>query len=217
MFHVSGHIISMTEDGIVAFVCVWFRLRHYAYSTTTHDSLSLYENVISQSMVQQKGIYHVLLAVAITTSPSLGFVTIIPSITSDRFTNDVTRTSTELAFGIPSFFTPNNNNDDDNNNGKNKLNSNKNKKDDKNSIKEVEEKKIGVKALLQLIAAGAGAPFLGDFEGVDKETGKFMFSLEANNLVDENGQSKQTQMPYFENGWVDEDDPGFQWPWEKKK
>jgi hypothetical protein len=30
-----------------------------------------------------------------------------------------------------------------------------------------------------------GSPFLGDFEGVDKETGKFMFSLEANNLVDE--------------------------------
>ena len=27
-----------------------------------------------------------------------------------------------------------------------------------------------------------------------------MFSLEANNLVDENGNSKQTQMPYFENG-----------------
>ena len=30
--------------------------------------------------------------------------------------------------------------------------------------------------------------------------GKMMFSLEANNLVDENGNSKQTQMPYFENG-----------------
>jgi len=41
---------------------------------------------------------------------------------------------------------------------------------------------------------------LGDFEGVDEETGKFMFSLEANNLVDENGNSKQTSMPYFENG-----------------
>jgi hypothetical protein len=30
-----------------------------------------------------------------------------------------------------------------------------------------------------------GSPFLGDFEGVDKETGKLMFSLEANNFVDE--------------------------------
>ena len=44
-----------------------------------------------------------------------------------------------------------------------------------------------------------------------------LISLEANNLVDKNGQSKQTQMPYFENGWVDENDQGFQWPWEKKK
>jgi len=32
---------------------------------------------------------------------------------------------------------------------------------------------------------GMGSPFLGDFEGVDKETGKLMFSLEANNFADE--------------------------------
>ena len=81
-----------------------------------------------------------------------------------------------------------------------------------------------MKGLVQLVMAGAGAPFLGDFEGVDKETGKFMFSLEANNLVDENGQSKQTSMPYFENGWVDPADlereeqrkkngGGFKFPW----
>lgn len=54
-----------------------------------------------------------------------------------------------------------------------------------------------------------------------QETGKFMFSLEANNLVDENGESKQTQMPYFENGWVEEKDEsqegggGFKFPWSK--
>jgi hypothetical protein len=30
-----------------------------------------------------------------------------------------------------------------------------------------------------------GSPFLGNFEGVEKDTGKMMFSLEANNLVDE--------------------------------
>lgn len=47
-----------------------------------------------------------------------------------------------------------------------------------------DEKKIGLSGLLQLITAGMGSPFLGDFEGVDEETGKFMFSLEANNLVD---------------------------------
>jgi hypothetical protein len=79
-----------------------------------------------------------------------------------------------------------------------------------------------------------GSPFLGDFEGVEKETGKLMFSLEANNFVDEvcdtllhninymlfyffpqpisfsnvkkKGNSKQTQAPYFESGWVDEKD-----------
>ena len=52
-----------------------------------------------------------------------------------------------------------------------------------------------------------------------------MFSLEANNLVDENGESKQTKAPYFESGWVsDEDmekerqkksDGGFKFPWDK--
>ena len=54
------------------------------------------------------------------------------------------------------------------------------------------------------------------------QDGKMMFSLEANNLVDEEGNSKQTQMPYFENGWVEEVDEskpksggGFKLPWQK--
>ena len=56
-----------------------------------------------------------------------------------------------------------------------------------------------------------------------------MFTLEANNLVDENGNSKQTQMPYFENGWVEEEKDeskiatkrngvssgGFKFPWQQ--
>lgn len=57
-----------------------------------------------------------------------------------------------------------------------------------------------------------------------------MFTLEANNLVDENGNSKQTQMPYFENGWVEEEEDesqiakkkkngssssGFKFPWQQ--
>ena len=33
-----------------------------------------------------------------------------------------------------------------------------------------------------------------------------MFSLEANNLLDEDGNSKQTQILYFENNWVKEED-----------
>ena len=112
-------------------------------------------------------------------------------------------TSTALNLGIPKFFLP------------------KEEQDEASSSSSAspakEEKKVGMKGLLQLITAGAGAPFLGDFEGVDEETGKFMFSLEANNLVDENGKSKQTAAPYFGSGWVDESDSGFQWPWDKKK
>lgn len=90
-------------------------------------------------------------------------------------------TSTQLHFGIPTFGAK--------------------KDDDEPKDPNLEkEENIGLKGLLQLITSGAGAPFLGEFQGVDKETGKFMFSLEANNLVDEDGKSKQTSMPYFENG-----------------
>ena len=116
------------------------------------------------------------------------------------------RSESSLYFGIPGFLTPQNDNDDE-------------KKESKK-----EEKKMTLAGLAQLITAGAGAPFLGDFQGVDEETGKFMFSLEANNLVDENGNSKQTSMPYFESGWVDPADEererrrkeeGFKFPWQK--
>jgi hypothetical protein len=120
------------------------------------------------------------------------------------------QTTTQLSFGIPSFLTPPAPKDDDS------------KSEDKKDSKE--EKSVGLKGLVQLIMAGAGAPFLGDYEGIDKETGKFMFSLEANNLVDKDGKSKQTSMPYFENGWVDPADlekeeqrkkngGGFKLPW----
>merc|ERR550539_235294 len=78
--------------------------------------------------------------------------------------------------------------------------------DSSKAADEKEEKKIGLSGLVQLITAGMGSPFLGNFEGVEEETGKMMFSLEANNLVDEDGNSKQTSMPYFESGWVDEKD-----------
>jgi hypothetical protein len=116
-----------------------------------------------------------------------------------------TRLATDLHFGIPTF---------------------QPKKDDDKNNKDpnIEEKKIGLAGLAQLVTAGLGAPFLGDFQGVEKETGKFMFSLEANNLVDENGDSKQTKMPYFESGWVDPEDlakeqrrkeQGFKFPWQK--
>lgn len=104
-----------------------------------------------------------------------------------------TRSTTQLNFGIPTFGA-----------GKDE--------DEKPASKSQDEpeKKIGLSGLAQLITAGMGSPFLGDFEGVDKETGKMMFSLEANNLVDDEGNVKQTSMPYFESGWVDEEE-------EKKK
>ena len=76
---------------------------------------------------------------------------------------------------------------------------------------------IDLKGLVQLITSGAGSPFLGDYKGIDEETGNFMFELEANNLTDENGESKQTKAPYFESGWVDEDAEPFRFPWQKKK
>lgn len=87
--------------------------------------------------------------------------------------------------------------------GSDSSNNNNNNKED---IESPNTSKIGLSGLLQLITAGMGSPFLGDFEGVDKETGKLMFSLEANNLVDEKGESKQVKMPYFEQGWVSEED-----------
>lgn len=112
--------------------------------------------------------------------------------------------STELQFGIPTF---------------------QPKKDDDEKPQEgLKKEEIGFEGLVQLVTAGLGAPFLGDFQGVDKETGNLMFSLEANNLVDENGESKQTSMPYFESGWVDPEDAakvekrkqeGFKFPWQK--
>ena len=81
----------------------------------------------------------------------------------DIRTNVARPSQTQLHFGIPTFGA----------------------KDNKEDEGKDEEKKINASGLFQLITAGMGSPFLGDFEGVDKETGNFMFSLEANNLVDE--------------------------------
>lgn len=101
--------------------------------------------------------------------------------------NLVRQQTTELYFGIPTF-------------------QKKDKDEEEPEDPNLEKKKIGLDGLFQLITSGAGAPFLGEFQGVEKDTGKFMFSLEANNLVDEEGKSKQTSMPYFESGWVDPKD-----------
>ena len=66
--------------------------------------------------------------------------------------------------------------------------------------------------LVQLISMGAGAPMLGEFKEID-ENGKMIFELEANNLVDSEGNSIQTKAKYFRDGYVEVKDdlspPGF--------
>jgi len=100
--------------------------------------------------------------------------------------------STKIHFGIPTF-----------GGGDNKDEESKDKKIVDGSEP---EKKIGMSGLFQLITAGMGSPFLGDYQGVDKETGNMMFTLEANNFMDENGDSPQLLAKHFEDGWVDEEE-----------
>ena len=69
---------------------------------------------------------------------------------------------------------------------------------------------IDLQGLVDLMALGAGAPNLGKFTGVDKETGTLNFELEKNNF-----QSKKTgktynsfdnrDATYFNEGYVDEE------------
>jgi len=77
----------------------------------------------------------------------------------------------------------------------------------------VPEKKKGISGLLQLIAFGAGAPLLGEFEKFD-EKGTALFKLEANNLVDSKGEIIQTRAKFFNEGWTEASEqaikpPGF--------
>ena len=78
--------------------------------------------------------------------------------------------------------------------------------------KEAEKPKMTLGKLVQLMAMGAGAPMLGEFKEMD-ENGKMMFELEANNLVDSEGNSIQTKAKYFRDGYVEErsdlSPPGF--------
>lgn len=93
------------------------------------------------------------------TQSTLGFA---PSITRQQ---PATTTTTALDLGIPKFLMPD---------------ADKGSEKEGAKTSDKPEKKIDMKGLIQLITAGAGSPFLGDFEGVDEETGNFMFSLEAN-------------------------------------
>ena len=109
-----------------------------------------------------------IIVLALTASQTAAFAPI--STQQQSLSASSTTTTTQLNFGLPTFGAGKNNDDEN---------------EKKNNDSAIPEKKIGLSGLAQLITAGMGSPFLGDFEGVDEETGKFMFSLEANNLVDE--------------------------------
>ena len=73
-------------------------------------------------------------------------------------------------------------------------------------------KKPGItfQGLVDLIALGAGAPNLGKFKGVDKETGALQFELEKNNFKSsKTGKTYNSfdnrDATYFEEGYIDED------------
>lgn len=72
--------------------------------------------------------------------------------------------------------------------------------------------KFTIGGLIQLVMMGAGAPSLGEYKRTD-ETGRMIFELEANNLTDKDGTSKQTKAKYFIDGYVEdsatEKAPGF--------
>lgn len=76
----------------------------------------------------------------------------------------------------------------------------------------IDPKKFTVGGLIQLIMMGAGAPSLGEYKRTD-ENGRMIFELEANNLTDKDGTSKQTKAKYFTDGYVEDANadkaPGF--------
>ena len=78
--------------------------------------------------------------------------------------------------------------------------------------RESDKPKMTLGKLAQLMAMGAGAPMLGEFKEID-ENGKMIFELEANNLVDSEGNSIQAKAKYFTDGYVEERNdlspPGF--------
>ena len=121
------------------------------------------------TLVSRETFYHFVVfncLLLINTAMNQRFITCLLAIFvgSDSFAPQAAgRQKTQRYFGLPSFGS----------------------KEDKNKADTVPKEKIGLKGLVQLITAGAGSPFLGDYEGTDPETGKMYFSLEANNLVDE--------------------------------
>uniref|UniRef100_A0A7S3NKU3 Photosystem II reaction center Psb28 protein n=1 Tax=Aureoumbra lagunensis TaxID=44058 RepID=A0A7S3NKU3_9STRA len=73
---------------------------------------------------------------------------------------------------------------------------------------ESREGKITMQGLFELVSLGLGAPNLGKFKGVDKETGTLNFELESNRFIAKDGKEynsfDNSKATYFEYGEVDE-------------
>ncbi len=84
-----------------------------------------------------------------------------------------------------------------------------------NVSQEQKSKPLTIGSVIQLVLMGAGAPGLGEYKGTDPETGKMMFELEANNLVDSKGNDIQQRGKFFKDGWTENSEnsipqpPGF--------
>lgn len=78
------------------------------------------------------------------------------------------------------------------------------KKDELSDKNKNNKKSFGLTNLIQLVAMGAGAPMLGEYKETD-ESGRMIFELEANNLTDKDGNSKQMQAKFFNDGYVGND------------
>ena len=69
--------------------------------------------------------------------------------------------------------------------------------------------RITLEGLRDLVALGLGAPNLGTFKGVDKNTGSLKFELDENRFLTKDGKEytsfDNSKATYFEDGLVDED------------
>ena len=69
--------------------------------------------------------------------------------------------------------------------------------------------RITLDGLRDLVALGLGAPNLGTFKGVDKDTGTLNFELDENRFITKDGKEygsfDNSKATYFEDGLVDED------------
>mgnify|MGYP001463624052 CR=1 FL=1 len=78
-----------------------------------------------------------------------------------------------------------------------------------NSDEEKRPAKITLEGLRDLVALGLGAPNLGTFKGVDKDTGAMKFELDENRFITKDGKEygsfDNSKGTYFESGEVDED------------